>query len=356
MITQNASNKILKTNQKKSGEKTNIIIVYLLFLMDALFIFYGGDNGRYEDVVVGAANFVSNDYENSYGLEKIYYYIARISAGSFIVWKILVYGGGLLLAYFTSLRLKSNNYLFLYAFVLFVLNEYGSSRVAFAIAIYLFGLSLIDKDNIKQSLLGICVAALSINAHSSMLMPVILIPALFVKITKTRFFILLLLLPLLAMIISSIPDYLVGSNTDLYESRVGYKWESYSETSGTTTRSSFLLFVYDICLYACIYFFLLFSIKADNKHLLSFSQSVIVRVSFFIVYFSFAILFSNIIIKDTLFYRYLQMIPGIMYVILPVLLTNNKNISPKSKEITEFLAISLNILFLIRIAYYSASN
>ena len=351
-ITRNKATNFYKKGGAIVHPQGSIIFIYVLFLFQALFIFYGGDDARYEREVTESANFVGQDYNIAMGLEPLYYYIAAIVGGNYILWKLVVYGGALFLTYLTSLNVKSNNFLFLYSFVLFVLANFGSSRNALAIAIFVYGISLIRNDKKLSVLLGIAVSALSIFAHNSMILPVVLLFVSFFKIKKSRFFILLLAIPLFVFIVNKMPDFLF-MRTEIMDTHMGNKVEVYDEAAGNMAyRTSVLNNLYDILNYVTVAVYLFYAIRVDNRRNLPLSLSVIIRVSFFIAYSSIVILLSDLTIKQNLFYRYLLLILPILYVVLPTLFLDKELIKSNTKRMIEYPALVLNFEFMLMLIYY----
>ena len=351
-ITKNKAKAFLINGGTVAQSQGSIILIYILFLFQALFIFYGGDDARYEKVVTESANFVGQDYNIAMGLESLYYYIAALVGGNYILWKMVVYGGALILTYLTSLNIKSNNFLFLYSFVLFVLANFGSSRNALAIAIFVYGISLIKKNRKISVILGIAISALSIFAHNSMILPVILLFVSFFKINKTRFVLLLLAIPLFVTLVNMIPDVLF-LKTEIMESHLGNKVEVYDDAAGNMAyRTSVLNNLYDILNYIAVATFLFYSLRMDNRRNLPLSLSVIIRVSFFIAYSAIIILLSDLSIKGTLFYRYILLILPILYVVLPTLFLDKEILKNKKIKTVEYPAVVLNFEFMVMLIYY----
>ena len=351
-ITRNNATDFYKKGGAIVHPQRSIIFIYLLFLFQALFIFYGGDDARYEKEVTESATFVGQDYNIAMGLESLYYYIAALVGGNYILWKMVVYGGALILTYLTSLNIKSNNFLFLYSFVLFVLANFGSSRNALAIAIFVYGISLIKINRKISVILGIAISALSIFAHNSMILPVVLLFVSFFKIKKSRFFILLLAIPLFVFIVNKIPDFLF-MRTEIMESHLGNRVEAYDDASGNMAyRTSVFNNLYDILNYIAVATFLFYSLRMDNRRNLPLSLSVIIRVSFFIAYSAIIILLSDLSIKGTLFYRYILLILPILYVVLPTLFLDKEILKNKKIKTVEYPAVVLNFEFMVMLIYY----
>lgn len=326
--------------------------VYLLFLLNSLFIFYGGDNGRYQESVLLYSNLANIDSEGLGGLEMIYRYLAFFVKGNYLLWKVVVYGLGLVFVYVISLRLRINNYLFLYSFTLFVLTSYGSSRSVVAVLVYLLGLSFIEKRKKIQSLIGFAISICSIYFHSSLVLPVVLLPTVFIKVTRKSFFILLALLPFAIELINNMPEFLYG-NENFMDTSAGEKFANYTDGNVHGSGDSILRQVHDYLTYIVVGILLFFSIKADNKHRLSSTASAIVRASFFLAYFAIVTGLSKIPGKWVLFYRYIEMILPILFVIWPIIYLDRNVLSKQSSIRYEYIALLWNIVFLFKIVYHT---
>lgn len=353
IITRQYSKQYYISRVEKKWQSGLVLIVYLIILLGSMFIFHGGDNDRYSDMVKNYGDQFFLYESGRSGMEWIYIRIAELVGGNFVLWKFIVYGFGLLLAHFTCKRFKCNEMLFLYAFVLMVQQSYGATRVFIAVAVYLFGLSLFDKNKKLQSVLGIGVCACSIIFHSSMVLPVALLPLMLFKITKNRFFILLLALPVFVRLFNGLPDYL-STNDEFMDSMSGHKMNIYtSGNSQTGGGSSLLIVLYRTAGYLMIAAMLFYSIVADNKKILKTAGTVVARLSFFIAYFAVVLFFTELGNSGTLFYRYYELEYALLYAMFPVLFAHTSVYTKRSRHVVEYLAICFNTINLLLLVYYA---
>lgn len=331
--------------------KQQYIKIGLLILAYSLFTFFGGDNARYEEYVKeGYLNLLNLDH---LGIEPVYAVFASFSNGSLVLWKLMVYGIAIFISFVTIKKLKCNPAA-LAAFSVFALSSYGTTRGVLAYSIFLFAFTFLGSNSFWQKVLGIVLALGSIAFHSSMVLPICLIPLLFVRITKKRFIILLLLFPLLLAIFNESFEVIFNS-TGIMDSQSGYKLETYTENADSTgTGTSFLMTVHNVLDWITIAFLLFFTIKADNKNLLPKPVSYISRVSFFVFYLSQIISFSNLPNSKFLSTRYVTMIPFFIYVSWSYFINNKEfvNIEVRKKYIY-FSAFNTFFMFLV-IVYYTS--
>ena len=156
--------------------RRGIYLLFLLFLLYSLYTFFGGDDSRYEFFVTEDYLDTSKDFK---GIEPLYVTIASITGGHFLLWKLIVYGASLLLTFIVLRRTGSLNYTALCAFTVSALASYGSTRGVLAYSAFLLAIVLLGEETIMHKLVGAVLAVLSISAHSSMILPVFLIPLVF---------------------------------------------------------------------------------------------------------------------------------------------------------------------------------
>ncbi|MDE6486458.1 MAG: EpsG family protein [Muribaculaceae bacterium] len=134
--------------------------------------------------------------------DPIYYYISLLSCGSYIIFRLFVWGAALIFVYLTAKRLKLNENLFIYVFTIFFMLTFSYARVSLAMALYFYGASflVVNKGNILRRL---CIAAgmfaLAYISHRSVLVLIALSPLVFFKLTKKRVLLILLTTPFVIM-------------------------------------------------------------------------------------------------------------------------------------------------------------
>lgn len=163
--------------------------------------------------------------------DPIYYYISLFSFGSYIIFRLYVWGGGLLLAYLTAKRLNLNENIFIYVFAVFFMLTFSYARVSLGMAFYFYGLSflIINKGYFPtRILIALALFALAFSAHRSILVLIALSPLAFFKLTKKKVIIILLAMPFVIMGVKYvlggiISGYLLADNSSEFaKSAHGY--------------------------------------------------------------------------------------------------------------------------------------
>lgn len=181
---------------KISREKTTYIVLYLIFLLYSVFTFFGGDRMAYRDMVADAGEYGFMYFIN---MEAVYVWFGILVGGSFILWKIIVYGLSLLLIHLSLKRLGVNNLVSLLFFVGLCLISYGSTRGVLAYAVYVFGLSFIKEKKTMFVILGWAIILSSYFFHNSMIPIIAMTPLVYMNLSKIKVIILLLIFPFIQM-------------------------------------------------------------------------------------------------------------------------------------------------------------
>lgn len=331
-------------------DKRGIKFLFVLFLMYSLFTFFGGDNARYEYFATEDYLDTSRDFR---GIEPLYAFIAGFVGGNFLLWKLVVYGVALLTTYLTLKRLNALNFVSLFAFTLYALVSYGTTRGVLAYSIYLLGITFISSPKFILKLLGVLFAIVSISAHSSMMLPVFLLPLMFLKLDRGKIWIMILMFPLLLLLFNQLYPYLF-TNQDLLDTQTGYKLGVYTEEADTVgTGSSLLLSLRLVLDYVAIIMGLYYSLKADSKGLLPKAVTYSVRIVFFVFYVAMLIRFSNMQGGEFISTRYVTLIPFLLYVSWPFMLNKKSVFTKQSQNIFVAISILNTAVLLFMLTYYS---
>lgn len=135
--------------------------------------------------------------------EPIYKYIIGFVDRNYLLFRILVWGGGLLVynKLVQRIGLNQSNVLFV-MFSLYVL-VYSYARSSLAMVLYFWGVTVlvVNKKNILPGkIIGLLLICLSYCFHHSMIIAIVLTPIIFIKLTKGRVLFLMTILPLLFFI------------------------------------------------------------------------------------------------------------------------------------------------------------
>lgn len=332
------------------NDNRGVKFLFLLFLMYSLFTFFGGDNARYE-------YFATEDYLDTNrdfrGIEPLYAVIAGLVGGNFLLWKLIVYGVALVITYLTLKRLNTLNYVSLFAFTLYALVSYGTTRGVLAYSVYLLGITFIASPKFILKLLGILLTISSISAHSSMMLPVFLLPLIFVKLDRGIIWILILAFPLFLLLFNQFYPYLF-TNQDLLDTQTGYKLGVYTdEAESVGTGSSLLLSIRLILDYVAIIMGLYYSLKADSKGVLPKAVTCVVRIVFYVFYVAMLIRFSTMQGGEFISTRYVTLIPFLLYVSWPFMLNQKSVFTKQSQNIFIIVSILNTAVLLFMLTYYS---
>lgn len=297
--------------------------VFLLFLAYSLFTFFGGDKTRYQEFVEGG--YQDAAYYDFYKFEPLYVYLASISFGKVVIWKFYVYGLALVITFFTLKRLKLDHFESLLAFTIFCLVSYGSTRALLAYSIYMFGVSFLKEEKVIPKCIGFIIIVLSYFAHTSMVLPILLSSAYFVKLTKFRLLLLAILFPFLILVVNSLPNYIMMGNFD-YASQAVYKFEAYTTVEEhERSYGSILTLGYEILSYLVLLPPLFYCVREEIRSKFTSIESFLVKVPFLLTYLAFVIKFSEFPTAGVVFSRYFMMAPFFMYpVIFPILKGSSK--------------------------------
>lgn len=315
------------TNSSCSNQRTYKLL-FFLFLIYSLGTFFGGDASRYEE-------FVKGDYQDAYfydfyGVEGFYVFLASISHGSLLIWKFLVYGLALLATHLSFKILKADGYITIIFFVICVLCTYGSSRCVLAYSVLILGLSCLYIKKIVFKIIGIALLISTVFLHSSLILPLLLLPfSIFFTIDKKKVILLLIAFPVLVYIIGMLPDFILGGalNEDSY---AYFKAEKYMSSDKWTEEGSYysslsarIFEILGWLYYIPMTFIALrFASKENNKTAIK----CLINLSFLLLYLSWAIKLSSFPIKELLYGRYFTMIPFFLYIALPsAIYSNEKN-------------------------------
>lgn len=281
---------------------------FALVFLYSLYTGFGGDDDRYRE-------FVEGGYQNFYYLEffsfeELYVKIAEYT-NNYILWKIVVYGSAIILSIWSIKRLEADNLITLYAFALIPMSSYGTTRAVLAYSIYLFGCTFLNDNRIYKHVVGWIIIYLSWMAHSSMILPILLTPFTYLKITKARMYILIALFPVFVVLFNHYYLMFIDSSA-IGDTMSAGKFQVYSEAgyaTATSTTSSILRFLFGFVLVPPVLIGMrgVYSETIDNRF------HKVIKLSFLMVYMSFVILFSELD-NITFFNRYFTMIPFFLYI------------------------------------------
>lgn len=154
--------------------------------------------------------------------EPFYILLAELSGWNYTVWRMIVWGTALLLYYCTIKRLKLDSNIAIYVLVFMFNGLFTYGRVILAMTIYFFGFSFLarplENNKLISFVLGCCIVPLAYFAHRTFLPIILLTPLMFVTITKTRFLLIICLIPIVAIGINHVFSSFLSSDIQMGES------------------------------------------------------------------------------------------------------------------------------------------
>ena len=235
--------KTLLSASKYKEKKVVTVLFGVFFALYAVFYCINSDYFNYREWL----SFADIYYWNK---EKFYLYLVLFCQSlpfdyPFEVFRLIVWGGGIFLAYYTFRLYRELLLPGLTLLLLFVFHAgtFCYARASLAMAVYFLGIALyLSNDKKMLKLLGICVALLSYYFHREMLVGIVLLPCLFIPFERKKMSFLSIFLLLVAIIaisfVSSNLEFLdqMFDNDDLSE-----KMEDFNEKEQKTFRLSTLI-------------------------------------------------------------------------------------------------------------------
>lgn len=229
----------------------------------------------------------------------------------FMLWKIVVYGIAILLTIWSMKRLHTDNLTTLMAFVLIPFMSYGTTRAVLAYSIFTFGYTFLCERKKYKIILGLYIIFLSWQAHSSMILPILLTPFTFLKVTKKRLYLLLLLFPFFVILFNNYYQSFLTSSS-MGDSLASAKFESYNEhgyATAVSTVGELLRILFGFVLIPPV----IVGLRGVYSNTIDLRFHHFIKISFLMIYMSYVIYFSELE-NGTFFNRYFTMIPFFLYI------------------------------------------
>lgn len=159
-------------------------------------------------------NFAETFYEGlSDFRDLLYSHLQVVSLGSYIIFRLFIWGSALLIYYLTSRRFKISSNISIFVFIFFFLLTFSYARVSLGMAFYFYGLSYILIINNKLQYRILCASIffiLAFCAHRSMVFLIILTPVCFLNMTKRRAILMICFIPIVAYCIKYTVNYVTS--------------------------------------------------------------------------------------------------------------------------------------------------
>lgn len=242
------------------SKKNNVKFTWFLLIIFCLFAYWDTDYFSFRDF------YLSPDFVNF--RDPLYYYLSLFSFNSYTIFRLIIWGGGLLF-YIKSLK-NFNIPLNISAFVfaIFYLLTFSFGRISLGVCMYFFGISLLLNTRYhktSQFITGIILVICSYWGHRAMILPIALTPLILLKPNRLQISALIVVglligkytTPFLAGLLSG--DITIGSGSAAEEALLSYasnenevvmNWK-FKLTSELRWYSIYALMVY--CVWKCFY-------------------------------------------------------------------------------------------------------
>ncbi len=233
-----------------STKKYASIVFLLFFILFAVGYCINSDYFNYRNWVFYANHWYDGDVSSV-----IYQRLAYWCNGNYNLFRAVVWGGALVIVYYTSRLLRTNTFLTLLFLFVFFNPLFCYARASLAMAVFWLGVSVfitVGERTVLRKVLGILIIVSSIFIHREMIVPLICFPFVFVSFKKknTFFFI---VLTIIAMILGGIllknnieilGDYYLDKVTK-YEDQMAYgemKWQQRNVNGMLRMYAGYLMF------------------------------------------------------------------------------------------------------------------
>jgi hypothetical protein len=311
-------------------DKNSSFFVWLLFLIFCLFSFWSGDWFHYREIVerIGANEIDFLSIRSDSNLEIPYYYIINVVGQWYILFRLIVWGGGLVIVYLTGKRLMLNREALGLSFSVFALVMFCYARVSLAMAIGFWGLSFfaqpIKRKKYLSYVLGATIIFFAIQFHKSALF---LLVVSILSLFPIRKNFLLFIVPSFIIGVFLFNEYAVPyllSGED-QESMVNYRVAQKYMTSTVGRRKGIFSTIVDVLRYGIFYLTGLYCVfLLIKKRKIPSSIAFYIRASVWVVLVSSIFLFSQGANASTLYYRCLNYCIIPMTFVYSYVLFNNK--------------------------------
>lgn len=285
----------------------SLVVLVFLFCLIAI---YCGDWVHLQIIV---KEIVGTEYIEGKSIEKLYYYLANILNGNYLLFRTIVWGAGLSFMMYAFKQASLDPYRCLFFLFGCYITLFAYSRAGAAHASFFCGLILLFKDrNIRgfQSFfIGIVLLALSFFLHRSMLVLIILAPLAIIPFNRHTFLLVLVGVVVISFIWRGLFEDAMGvlMNSDEY----AYRIELYEDIAGGQVFSfdkNGLFFLWYKGIIHIPYWYCSIQIyRRINLGLIPQNIQAVFRFSFFLYIFTIMMLFMYGS-ASAFYYRYESML------------------------------------------------
>ena len=269
----------------KYSKKYSLVALVFIFCITAI---YCGDWVHMQIIV---HDMVNTEYEVGYSIEKIYYLLTNLINGNYLLFRIVVWGGGL---YFLMRLFKEshlNPYQCLYFLFCIYITSFSYTRAGAAHAVFFCGLVTLFQNKeyrkVSSLIIGMVFIVASVFLHRSMLPLVLLTPLVFIPLNQRTFMLILLGVWGLSFIWRDLMGsaFAYMNDTDEYAHRI----ELYENIAGSyafTFNISGLFFLwYKGIIHIPLWYCMIHLYKRINHDNVPNNIQAVFRISFFLYIF-----------------------------------------------------------------------
>lgn len=232
----------LSRNAYWKNARTVNKVYFCCILFFCLFSFYGGDYFSYWESYL----YYKKTGEN-WTFEDVYLRIMDISP-AYLIFRTIVWGGGLLCYYYASRIINVDKRLFALFFLVYLLLSFSYARITLGMSILMLGYALIisgKKINILRITIGICLLLVSTLFHRSVILPVAVAVVSIIRLKKWQLITLLVLFPIIIKVLNDHLYSLITTsgvlNVDQINKAIHYISDDYQKERGIASIINFAL-------------------------------------------------------------------------------------------------------------------
>ncbi len=327
-------------------EKNVYRIYFLFFVLFAVFAFHTGDFRHYYEGVNEIYKFKAYSH-----MEEVYNWLVFLVKGNYYLWRLIVWSLFFILLYLTLKRMGTDNYLSLLFFVGMLLPSSVEGRYSLGMMILVYGFVLFLTSKGFRKILSCAIIIVSFFFHKSIILILLLIPLSFVKITKKRLVLMLLLFPVvLSLFNSAITSVFsqVGIWTSLIDEGARKAYFDNETEMGSSFGLRILWSFWYIVYIALLLFLVIRNMKNERKVYLF----AMISLSFFICYASF-VLYASVLDNYTVSRRYFMLMPYPLIPIVSLYLKENFISTASFKWMLFTFFVWQNYYMLLQMYYFS---
>jgi len=334
---------VIFKNATNYSYKNRLKALWCFILIFSIAAFYDGDFYHYKFIVQNF-NIIFLPH-----LEKIYIHIILFVNNNYLLFRLIVWGGALLITSFVFKRLNLGNlYLYIYVFFILYIIRFAYVRAALAYAFYFFGFSFLIKQYSNKCLsyiLGLSLIYISSYFHNSAILLVAMTLLLIVPLNKKTLLLTIVLLPSIYTLFDDFFNYLLTQDNLGTNGIVSKKINGYTEGGEIerSVRQYLMLLGETITFYGYFIYILVLYYKNNHEDIILVSCFKIVMGVLFIAFFLFILGTGS----QYLFPRIMEMvyIPMVIIICRSYELGLLKQVNLKNILYIGFFVSTVNLLY-----------